>query len=1251
MKSKLLLIIALVLSFVLYAETIKINQNSLSSTTINILESQEDYTVVEILLNSYSQETIQIENQDYLKITIPHEAFRLEKGNPELPIVARSLMIPYDQMMNIEIIHQSFQEYPGHILPSKGSFSRSINPADVPFEFSSTYQKDQFFPASLVELGEPYIMRELRGIAFRVSPFTYNPDQGTIRVYDRIVFKVYANGTDTVNIMRQETTRITKDFVQMYANRFINYQAQQTRYVPIEEDGSILVICYPQFMESMEPYIEWKKQKGIQTVMIPSTEAGTTAAQIQSYIAAYYQAHPDLAYIQIVGDNAQVPSLLRNAGTLGTNKGSDPAFGMILPNADNHYPDLFVGRFSAENITDLNTQINRTIWYERDIVDAEWLEKGVGIASNEGAGGHLGEFDSVHINNIKNLLLGYNYTYIDHFDHSTPGNHVTNLTNALNDGRGIINYAGHGNTTVWNNPSNFYSSDVNNLANDWKLPFIISVACYVGDFTTTTCFAEAWLRHKNTTTSDPRGAVAVYMSSISQPWQPPMWAQDAINELLVSEQMFTIGGLFFNGACDMLDKQPISDAYHTIRTWNIFGDASMVVRSKNPDPILVNADATIIQNIGYYFVETDAPGATVCLYNPETKEIVTSSKTNANGIAELDFSDQLLEPGDYILTITAYNRITDIREVPVIPGDFAYLVLNSATTPTGNTAEYNAETPLQITLLNLGSVATENVIVTLSTENEFINLNQEEITIPFIEANELYQLDNGFSFYAAENIPDQQLVTFNLNLQYDDQEKNFTFQVSFNAPVIVIGDPVWVDGDGKLAPNQTSTMRINFKNNGSALSPEGNAIIFANNSGLTFAPNTATIEPIDYLYEGNDNNLGFAEFIVHIGDIIPGTLVHFGYFVEFGSSQIQAGFTLPVGIGLEDFADNQFNLNWVEGNEWLTTPSDRNGNVSGYCAITPEIDVDESATMKIIWETTEPGILSFFYKISSLQGVDRLQFKLNNLVYGVWSGNESNNENTWYPVSYMVPAGQNVIEWVYNRTSATPDPVNRAWIDYIVFPMKNNDSQTDYIIHANLDPIDFSNAEINFTYTQEITIANFGQNALQDATISLPNPFVFTDPFVDETPQLPLTIFPNGNKHLNITFRPTEEIDYSGLISIFSSNNEVIKTISINADLTVVSDIDITSRVTKLLGNYPNPFNPETTIKFQLHQTQQVELAIYNVKGQLVKILVNENLPQGLHNITWKGNDEQNRTVATGIYFYKLATPETVQVHKMILLK
>ena len=92
-------------------------------------------------------------------------------------------------------------------------------------------------------------------------------------------------------------------------------------------------------------------------------------------------------------------------------------------------------------------------------------------------------------------------------------------------------------------------------------------------------------------------------------------------------------------------------------------------------------------------------------------------------------------------------------------------------------------------------------------------------------------------------------------------------------------------------------------------------------------------------------------------------------------------------------------------------------------------------------------------------------------------------------------------------------------------------------------------------------------------------------------------------------------------------------------------------QVTRLMPNAPNPFNPRTRISFDLAVGGKVRLGIYDVRGHLVRNLVNESLQAGSHFLNWDGKDDGGRSVSSGVYLYRLEHPTGVQERKMVLVR
>ena len=89
----------------------------------------------------------------------------------------------------------------------------------------------------------------------------------------------------------------------------------------------------------------------------------------------------------------------------------------------------------------------------------------------------------------------------------------------------------------------------------------------------------------------------------------------------------------------------------------------------------------------------------------------------------------------------------------------------------------------------------------------------------------------------------------------------------------------------------------------------------------------------------------------------------------------------------------------------------------------------------------------------------------------------------------------------------------------------------------------------------------------------------------------------------------------------------------------------------ELLGNYPNPFNPETKIRFATERDSHVKVTIYSILGQKVAVTYDGQLTAGTYNITWNGRDSRNNSVPSGVYYYKVESDDRFEQGKMLLLK
>ncbi|MBN1326885.1 MAG: hypothetical protein JW996_02935, partial [Candidatus Cloacimonetes bacterium] len=318
MKRICYIFIFLIFFQLIFAGEIIINENPLE---VDILEENFTGMVLEYNFGRFQTNSVKIDNTDYLQLKLGRESNLQKKGFPALPTINRSFIITDNGSPEVQIIESSFVEYVLDIAPSKGEILRSENPQEIPYIFNEIYQENSFFPEELAELSDPYILRDFRGVMITVNPFSYNPVTRTLRVYHQIKIEINYTDTEPVNPKKSLTDRYCYEFEPIYKSHFLNFN--RSRYTPVEEAGRMLVISHEDFLDEMQPYVDWKIQKGIETELINVDDIGTTAEEIKDYLITEYNSSSGLTFVQLVGDGYHVPTFFSGSS------GLDPFYSLI----------------------------------------------------------------------------------------------------------------------------------------------------------------------------------------------------------------------------------------------------------------------------------------------------------------------------------------------------------------------------------------------------------------------------------------------------------------------------------------------------------------------------------------------------------------------------------------------------------------------------------------------------------------------------------------------------------------------------------------------------------------------------------------------------------------------------------------------------------------------------------------------------------------------------------------------------------
>ncbi|MCL1969694.1 MAG: C25 family cysteine peptidase, partial [Bacteroidetes bacterium] len=733
-------------------QLLRTRANSETQNEVVLMSQNDNETTIRFELNEIELVEVDTDYGKAFVLTSGKAPLILEKGTPEMFYLTSTLIIPDQGGTELEISYSNFRDFENiEIAPSKGNLPRNIDPQSVPYTKGDVYSQNKFYPENIVRMREPFIMRDVRGQSVDVYPVQYNPVTKVLRIYSDITVTVRHTTAHGINEFTHQKRHqsIEPQFDEMYKSLFINSSVFQGRGYPTEEAGEILIICYPAFMNAMKPYVDWKRTIGRKTTLVSTAETGTTGAAIKAYIQNYYN-NPanNLAYILLVGDAAQIP-------TLGTSEVSSDIEYAKLAGNDN-FIEALIGRMSAETVAHVQTQVERTINYERNLTTTDtWIGKAIGLAHNEGLGsGHDGgEADYQHINNIRTRLLtyGYNPVYQEYTGNcpGVPYTTIAQISQRFNDGVGIANYCNHGTQTAWTFgdwTTTYSNTEVNQLQNMGKLPFIFSVACRNGHFTfSQPCFAETWLRA--TQNNQPTGAINTFMSTIVLSWVPPMTAQDEFVNICIdlpsqySGQQPGIKRTFAGAALNATQKMIMvhgSDAIEDYNSWTVFGDPSLMIRTKTPQEMTVFHLPIIYIGTNEFSVNCDANGATVAMSTIVDNEVVILGTGVVNGgIANITLFEPIATPCDITIAITARDKVTYLGEISAIPLSGPYIV------PTGYAVVGNDEkltyistnAGIEVTLNNVGIEVTNRLTVTIACADPQLTINNGTATCNGITPN------------------------------------------------------------------------------------------------------------------------------------------------------------------------------------------------------------------------------------------------------------------------------------------------------------------------------------------------------------------------------------------------------------------------------------------------------------------------------------------------------------------------------------
>ena len=1057
--SRIFLAVITVLSFTLNAKDIKLTETT--NQFVITSKSLSEFTFVSHL-SEISTMRVKKDANEFIKLIVGGYGENAKKGNAELPVLEELINVPFGSTVAIKILDKeetiiSLSDYgiDNLIFPSQPSLSKSENSEDVPFYFNEEYYNyDGFYTNDLVTTELLGKMRGQQLARLSVAPFSYNPTTNELKVVTKLEVKIIFKNIDSVGHKTNKQKYYSPEFNNLF-KECINYIPSEVKDVITTYPVKYVIISDPAFESTLQPLVDWKTKKGFIVVegYTNDPNVGNTTTSIHAFIKDMYDNPIDgiaPTYLLIVGDDGQVPSF-DNGQHL-----SDMYYCEFDGGGD-FYPELYYGRFSATIPEEVQVQVQKTLTHEQyTFTDPSFLDEVVlvagvdaGMAPTYGNGqinyGTDNYFNAAHGLTVHNYLYGVLAPGASYSSDMSGAS--AEIISDISEGAGFANYTAHCGSSGWSDPS-FSTSDISGLQNFDEYGVMVGNCCQSNKFDVPVCFGEGLLR------ADNKGAVGYIGGSNNTYWNEDFWwavgngsisanptyagTGLALFDCLMHENgeqqadwFITTGQMLHSGNLAVTQAGGSEQYYWEI--YHIMGDPSLMPYIGVPTALTASHGAATPVGTTNFTVTTEENAYVAISMNGV---LLDAKLADATGVVTLTFP-AIATVGTADIVVTKQFRVPYTGALQIISPTGPYVIYSSNTLDdsAGNNntlADYNELISLDVEVENVGSVDATFVNATLSTTDPAVTVINNSASVNVINAAQTLLLPSSFTFQVANNIVDQHMVAFTLDLTDNlGNTWNSTINVLLNAPVLdhttFTIDDLAGNGNGKLDAGETLDLIVDVTNIGHADIANLTATLGSISSYVTVNSTTANVANL------NVNGQQATTFNITVAANTPvGTYAEFPFDLTDGTYTHNATFAETIGIIDEDYETGDFtNYAWVNDPLYPWTIDNINVyegvNSSKSGAGLPDSEVSH---LLINVDVTAPGDISFYKFVSSEQDYDFLQFYIDGNKQGEWSG----IDNSWSFVSFPVTVGNHDLEWEYDKDSGWEDGEDCAWLDYIVFP-------------------------------------------------------------------------------------------------------------------------------------------------------------------------------------------------------------------------
>jgi hypothetical protein len=742
---------------------------------------------IEIQLDGLSSsESFRKDQRDFTKLqllgaeTYAGKLFKV--GNPDLPVM-RFITSSYPQVETSPSMSslQSLKNLPSPVLPPR------IKTKDVEAQWvfdEASYQQNDYYPSDLYSVEEMPSIRGQQRYMVTIHPARWN--------------------------------RVTNE-IRLQLNWRISWED-----VPVTDEASGFAFVVGRDFQSdlnLRTYMDHKRSLGYQVHQINMSDQLTTADQVRAELQNIYNnSETGLRHVLIVGDIEHVPSH-RSSIIAGVTDHYYAAIDTDDYMSDIGGPDVSVGRLSAGDSNQLETIISKHMRYENGAFQNEqWLESIAFIATDD----RYQVAEASHNYAIETYTKNRQYKGIFPAANQQGGDQLYAITHSVSDqkvheamdlGRTIINYSGHGSKTSWAGP-NVSQANVRAMTDRDALPFVISNACITADFRVSESFGETWQRHD-------AGSIVFWGSMDSS-----YWDEDDILERAMYDRIFAQNQLRFDDVTTYALEAVwrhyggAGKSKYYWETYHILGDASQYLRSMKPSEVSIEASEVIALGSDRLEVTVmDArsqPIANIQVGATAPSGLMLSAITDERGLAEFTLAENLNMPETISFRASTPNGRLAQSESRVVPMDTPFITIEKLM-PQGRdeqTLQPRESTQLDLVLKNVGRRSTSGVSIAATVIAGAATLTASHAEAGALGASSTSEVMSSIALSVSESAQPFEMITLRLDWSTSEGQSGRSFQSFTVKRAAFLVESVVIEGAEGAARGRESSFEVTIKNIG-----------------------------------------------------------------------------------------------------------------------------------------------------------------------------------------------------------------------------------------------------------------------------------------------------------------------------------------------------------------------------------------------------------------------------------------------------